>query len=462
MGIKDFNKNNKQEYPDAFRDQWLSSYDYTYIDLNFALHHCSYEVKTKQDIYFRLFKFIENTLLEINPKKKVYFTSDGSAPLAKLLLQRARRSLKAKSIENINDASSLLFTPGTEFMNSLKSDMSVYMKYLSNVFNIEVEFLEKDFDEAELKLKKKIMENIEEDKTGNLTHLFVSNDADVILMLTTLENYKNVYICDRKACHILSIYKLMDLHTTKVGLTENAGLDYTALNLLLGNDYLPKVDYLDFNKVWNAYSKISLNNPSGLILKINGNIQFNTSFYLKLLSVLVVDMKSCYLNKPKQKDLMSNMYKNYYDGFAWCMLTYYNGICNRYNYMYGYESKPHPVGLMFHLNLMNKSLEINNMLISNPLPSQLYLILLLPKSQKHLVDKKYYQFMEQEKSLYIEEYCEKCKYFNKRILELEQNLPKTCDECNQIKKTMSLHKKQHQILALDDIDDIYNRFIQYS
>lgn len=469
MGIKDFNKNIKQEYPEAFKSSWLSFYDYIYIDLNFALHHCSHEIKKVNDIYCRLFKFIENILLETNPRKKVYFTSDGSAPLAKLLLQRDRRSTKARSIENIEEASSLLFTPGTEFMNTLKIEMNTFMTYLSHIFNVEVDFLEKDSDEAELKLKNKIMENILEDKTGNLTHLFVSNDADVVLMLTTLENYKNVFILDKKSCHTLSIYKLMDLHTTKVGLTQNAGLDFTAVNLLLGNDYLPKVNYLDYFKLWDAYSQISSNNPSGLILKNNNCVTMvNESFFIKLMSALIANLKPSFLNKPTQKELMSPMYKNYYDGFAWCMTTYIDGVCSRYNYMFGYDSKPHPLGLMFNMNYINnKFLEAPN-LLSAPLPSTLYSILLLPKSHKHLIDKKYHNFVEKEKGLYAQECCEKCKYFNVRIRELEskaedlenakQATSKIRSEVSKIKKTLTLHKKQHAVLALDDIDELKTRF----
>lgn len=469
MGIKDFNKNIKQEYPEAFKSVWLSFYDYIYIDLNFALHHCSHEIKKLDDIYCRLFKFVENILLETNPRKKVYFTSDGSAPLAKLLLQRDRRSVKAKSIENIEEASSLLFTPGTEFMNTLKIEMNAFMTYLSHIFNVDVEFLEKDSDEAELKLKKKIMENISEDKSGILTHLFVSNDADVVLMLTTLENYKNVFIFDKKANHILSIYKLMDLHTTKVGITQNSGLDFTALNLMLGNDYLPKVHYVDYFKLWEAYAKISFNNPSGLILKNNNcATTINESFFIKLMNELIANLKPSFLNKPTQKELMSSMYKNYYDGFAWCMTTYIDGVCTRYNYMFGYDTKPHPLGLMFNMNYINNNFLEAPSLLSDPLPSSLYSILLLPKSHKHLIDKKYHNFVEKEKGLYTQECCEKCKYFNVRIRELEskaedlenakQATSKIRSEVSKIKKTLTLHKKQHSVLALDDIDELKTRF----
>jgi hypothetical protein len=353
-------------------------------------------------------------------------------------------------------------------MSSLKTEMSTYMTYLSYVFGVETEFIEKDCDEAELKLKKKLMENM----TPTSTHLFVSNDADVVLMLTTLDNYKNVFIYDRKSAHVLSIYKLMDLHTTKVGLTQNPGLDFTALNLMLGNDYLPKVNYVDFFKLWGAYKKISLNNSLGLVIKNESGITINTSFFLKLMSEIIVNLKPAFLNKPTQNDIISSMYKNYFDGFAWCMTTYVNGVCSRYNYMFGYGTTPHPLGLMFNINLVNDRFLEARILVSHPLSSTLYSILLLPKSHKHLIDKKYHQFIENEKGLYTEECCEKCKYFNVRskelkskIAELErkkQQTGKLKTEYSETIKTLSLHKKQHAVLALDDIDELKIKFDKIS
>lgn len=442
MGIKDFNKNICSLYPDAFKTTWLESYDYVYIDLNFALHYCSHEVTTNDDIYYRLFKFIENILLEVNPTKKVYFATDGSAPLAKLLLQRERRSRNKNS-------SSIQFTPGTQFMSNLKSETQLFMTYLSHVFNIKVEFLDEINDEAELKLKKKIMDNSIDDGS---THLFVSNDADVILMLTTLENYSNVFIYDKKCCHTLSICKLLDLHTDRVGLTENAGLDFTAINLMLGNDYLPKISYIDFNKLWDAYKSISTLNNEGLVNLNDKVVTINQSFFLKLMNQLISKMKPTFLNKPHPQELMSSMYENYYDGYAWCLTTYVSGICSRYNYMYGFSTTPHPLGLAINFFHMNSKFQCESRIESQPLPPELYSILLLPKSQKCLINKRYHKFLNLCDILYVEESCERCKMFVQKISE-ESKLSKT-----QHAKLYALHKKQHAILTLDDITEIANKF----
>lgn len=473
MGIDKFNKNIKQEYPTAFKIKWLESYDYVYIDLNFALHYSTHGVKNINELYSRLFKFIENILLEVCPKKKIYFATDGSAPLAKLLLQRKRRSDMSKMIDT-HDVSGLMFTPGTKFMMSLENEMQLFIKYLSYIFNVEIEFLNLNYDEAELKIKKQIMDNINDDMTMSLTHLFVSNDADVVLMLTTLENTKNVFIYDKKSNHVLSVYKLLDLHTEKVGLTENYGLDFTALNLMLGNDYLPKVNYIDFDKLWIAYKKLSFRNSEGLIVKNGKNITINISFFLKLMNILIYEMKPTYLNKPTHQELTSPMYKNYFDGFAWCLSTYIDGICTNYNYMYGYETKPHPLGLMYNIKFLNA---YDYSLSSSPILPSLYSILLLPKSAKHLINPMYHKFIDQEKSLYIEECCEKCKSFNKKIKELKlkfgeleteelletddetkKNLPKRNKELFTLSKLFSLHKKQHSVLNLDDIEEIKQKF----
>jgi 5'-3' exonuclease len=152
MGIKNFNKNIRTYYNASFKKEWLPYYDNVYIDLNFALHSSSCGAKTINEIYSKLFKFVENILLDIHPNKKIYFSTDGSAPISKLLLQRIRRLNISKNDVDNNEATSLLFTPGTNFMTTLKNVMSNFMKYLSFVFSVEVEFISQEFDEAELKI----------------------------------------------------------------------------------------------------------------------------------------------------------------------------------------------------------------------------------------------------------------------------------------------------------------------
>src|SRR5690606_2292425 len=88
----------------------------------------------------------------------------------------------------------ILLTCGTDFMLGVYNKISNYIKFITHIYNIKVELLDCNIDEAELKLKKKMMDNIEQDTENKDTHLFVTNDADVIVMLTTLKNYSNVYV----------------------------------------------------------------------------------------------------------------------------------------------------------------------------------------------------------------------------------------------------------------------------
>lgn len=469
MGILNFNKSIKSKYPNAFRTSWLQTYDHIYIDLNFALHYSSYGTVKKTEIYSRLFKFIENIILELIPTKSIVFACDGSAPLSKLVLQRKRRLNMSRGIEISNitidpnvDASSLLFTPGTDFMMSLEDKMNDFMLYLKLVFNVDVEFMDHEYDEAELKLKKKIMDNISNNSKD--THAFVSNDADVVLMLTTLANFDNVYIFNKGNSEVLSILKLIDEHTDLVGTTLNPGLDFTALNLLLGNDYLPKINYVDFDKLWNAYQKIAQYNIEGLVIYNNNKPELNISFLRKIMIDVLHNIKSCYINNTPVHNLFSYLYKNYANGYNWCMLTYTTGICDKYDYMYECEDSPHPLGILYNLEYFTDTTFVE----SKPLSPVLYSILLLPKSWKHLINEKYHNFVECEKNLYMEESCNKCKQHNKKLREfksqikiLESEKKSVTDVKKQLRsvtKDLSLHKKQHTLLTLDDIYDIKTKF----
>jgi recombinational DNA repair protein RecT len=70
--------------------------------------------------------------------------------------------------------------------------------------------------------------------------------------------------------------------------------------------------------------------------------------------------------------------------------------------------------------------------------------------------------------LYATECCEKCKYFNTKIKELdtqvqllesnEKESSKIKHECANVSKSLSLHKKQHEMLTFDDIEEIRRKF----
>lgn len=477
MGIKDFHKSIKEYYPKAFKRNWLYVYDHIYIDINFALHNCSYGAKSEDEIFARLLKFFENIFKETIPVKSITVGADGVAPLAKLLLQRKRRLTiskndASKSDTKDNHVSSLIFTPGTIFMIELRAKLEKFLKYIGNIYQVKINYLQDEIDEAELKIKYKLMENMND--YPNDTHIVVTNDADVVVMLTTLKNYQNAFIyCKNKDRDTISIGKLIDLHTDRVGCTLNPGLDFTLLSIMLGNDYLPKVGLINFDKLWDSYKCLTNFYPDGII---NEKLIINKSFFLGLLFNLIHKTKKNLINKIKKEDCNVSLHDNYLDGLMWCIHTYFEGTCFRYNYMYEYQNVPNLIGLLLNLIKNKKELKIN-MELYDPIDYKLYAILVLPKSAKKLIDKKYHKFIDTSDVLYDQEECEKCndmcekiRKMNKKIIDHKNNNSDSDsetesnylnDELKKMSKILSLHKSLHTELAYDDIEKIISEFNTY-
>ena len=231
MGIKDFYKTMKKRYSGAFQKEYYGSYDYVYIDINYALHLSSYGGKTINEIYDRLSKFIINVCVELIPRKRLVLASDGTAPLSKLLLQRKRRSGMLKTYDEENEVSSLLFTTGTNFMTDIYKNIKDKIKILEKIYSIDIEYIDNCHDEAELKLKRSLENYVNND--DNSSHIFVSNDADVVVMLTTVEKYKNIFIYLRSNGEILSIAKLIELHIEEVGCSLTQALDFSGIHIFM-------------------------------------------------------------------------------------------------------------------------------------------------------------------------------------------------------------------------------------
>lgn len=461
MGIGNFYKSLRHHYSGAFCNKWLNFYNHVYVDINFALHYCSYNAQSTDEIYIRLFKFLDNMLHELVPTKTLTIGSDGSAPLSKLLLQRKRRMGIFRNLKSDDATSSLMFTPGTIFMHELKNKMNEYIKYIEQKYWISVNYLDADVDEAELKLKKQMMDNFENPLYKNDSHIFISNDADVIIMLTTLENYSNVFVLSKtsKQSSVISIGKLMDLHTDRVGTSINPGLDFTAIGIMLGNDYLPKIYYVDFDKLWDAYKSSIFNDPRGLFLNTDpNNIKINIQLLKNILSCAVIKIKKCFINKLLVDYSFHPLYKNYLDGYMWCLNTYMSGKCKRYNYMYSYQDAPHPLGLIFNISIYPDLLKINHQMF-DPINPALYAILVLPKASLCLINSEYHEFAHSNPILYSEECCKICITHHKKITQIYSS-----DEYDDDKKIktitseMTKHRKLHTNITLDDVVDIINKF----
>lgn len=462
MGILNFHKCIRQYYSNCIKQYWLKTYSHVYIDINYALHYCSHKTTSEEEILEKLTKFIDEILQHTMPTKSLILGSDGSAPLAKLLLQRKRRLTKSKTIDINDKSSSLIFTPGTIFMENIKNKLSDYFISIEKIYSIKIDYLNPDYDEAELKLKEKIQENIKKNK--NDTHIIVSSDADVIVMLSSLEYYKNVYIFIKsKNIEIISMVKLIDSHTNKVGTSLYPGLDFMVINIFLGNDYLNKLSFINFDKIWDAYALTINIYPKGLI--DNRNLTINKNFFVNFLINIIATLKNRFIKNLTYATFSKTLYDNYLDGFTWCIHTYNNGKCIRYNYMYGYQVSPHPLGLLITV-INNDNLLLLNKEIYNPIDPRLYGILVLPKSSRNLINKKYHNILDNIELLYDEECCKKCNEYYFEITKINNEIKKLKDDDTikkikkksiELTKEYNLHKKQHNLLTIDDILDIVEK-----
>ena len=453
MGIKDFYKTMKKRYSGAFQKEYYGSYDYVYIDINYALHLSSYGGKTINEIYDRLSKFIINVCVELIPRKRLVLASDGTAPLSKLLLQRKRRSGMLKTYDEENEVSSLLFTTGTNFMTDIYKNIKDKIKILEKIYSIDIEYIDNCHDEAELKLKRSLENYVNND--DNSSHIFVSNDADVVVMLTTVEKYKNIFIYLRSNGEILSIAKLIELHIEEVGCSLTPALDFSGIHIFMGNDYLPKLNFLTYTNLYDAYRLALSKDNTGIF----SDGKLNKSFLINFLKSIVSLLKKQYINKINLEKYNSESYDNYMDGYIWCFYTYKNSKCDRYNYMYEATLNPHPLELLINLTVSKEELCYKNE-VSEPVNYDLYGILLLPYSSKKLIDKKYHEFMEFEETsdvLYQDELCKKCSDLSKKIQNVDNDKEK-----NEYLSLIKNHRKNHAPINICDINNIQNNFIKFT
>lgn len=427
MGIHNFHTFIKKKYPLCIKSKWKNHYDYIYIDINYCLHNIAYKAISLEDVIKKLTEYIKNILKNNIPLKEVILVTDGPAPFAKLFLQRQRRMgmITITNTDIESDNLTLNFTPGTNFMNTLANNLSDFIKYLKFIFSIDITLLFNEPNEGEIKIKKALLERCKDN-----SHLIVSNDADIVLLMACSKCNKNIFIltkmCINKEVeyYVINVNYLIEEHKKEFNSSNN--LDLVGLSLLIGNDYLPKISYNNFDKLWDAY-KYSLNlDNSGLILSINPVI-INRDFLINILLGIIKKTNDRFLKLFSLQHLYHPLYDNYIEGYLWCIDMYSTGVCNNYDYIYKYQDDNiHPLGLIYSLSKYNEYIYYNiKKQIKNPIDKIIYCILLLPYNARTLIDIKYHKFLEEIKYIYSEEY-------------------------------------KHNLLNIDDIYDIVNKFDCYN
>jgi 5'-3' exonuclease len=456
LGIDHFHKWLGATYAESYVNYNELIVDNLYIDINFALHHSIYCTKNEKVLYFKLEAFISDLIQKIMPRKSLVLATDGSAPYAKIILQRKRRLQYSRS-NDTPEISSLMFTPGTKFMTGLENNLKKFIEATQQKYKINVITKFGGANEAEIKIINEIK------KKDSESHVVVSNDADTVVMLSTVGIKKLYVFVKNPTIRVVSIDKLLKSIKNKNGKSAQTGLDFALISLLMGNDYLPKLLYVNFENLWIAYKSILGDNFEGIV-KCNGdnkleiNINNLKIFFQRIITIVTPH----WIKNFKLTELKKDVYSNYLEGIVWCLDSYANGRCLKFDYMYHHSESPHPLGVLYYLELINSEIPYPIVNLSH-IPEKMYAILVLPKKAINLIDSKYHKIIDDELNfLFEEETCKECINFHDEVSELHKNIKlhenMDCDttkmrkNISKISKQLGKHKKNHKSLTINDIN----------
>ena len=469
MGIKNFQQYIKDVYGDACQRSWPQiTYDNLYIDLNHVLHHVCYLSKDLVELRQRFMDSLCNIICQVKPKKRVYLVADGPAPLAKMLVQRKRRLDTVKTAndkDEIKQNLSLNLTPGTEFMNGLESSMQTFIAYIEKKFNINVHVSIIDAGEGEIKIRKMI--NQVQKKNPDDTHIVFSSDSDVVLLLFSCNHISKIYQMIQKDV-IIHFGTMLDIHRKRFGKTDSDQLDFVFINLLMGNDYLPKASYFKLEHIWDAYKLVARSRPKGLIIMQNDTITFDYMFFLKLVVLGTKKSPQHLINRFNISDLKDLCYKNYSNGLYWCFNMYISGICSNYLYQYDHSTSPHIMGVA--LSLMKNN--TYNIIYSDSIDTLLYGILLIPECANTLLSKEQNmiatKLVVKHNVIYEEGRCARCKKFSSSAGKLNIQIKSYDSDTEErhelakkittLNKQFTLHRATHEKLSTTKIIEIAKDF----
>ncbi|VBB17783.1 XRN 5'-3' exonuclease [Yasminevirus sp. GU-2018] len=470
MGIANFQQYVKKVYSKACKQKWNGvTYDNLYIDLNHVLHHVCYLSKDINDLSARFKDYLRGIIIANTPKKRVYLAADGPAPMAKMMLQRKRRLDMVKALDGDIDLKknlNLNLTPGTDFMMKLERELAGFIRYIKEKYNLEVVTSITEADEGEIKVRHYLQKL--QKRYPNETHLVYSGDSDVILLLFTCDDLSKIYQVIGKET-IIHFGTMLDQHRELFGKTDSDKLDFVFINLLMGNDYLPKVSYLKLENVWEAYKTVSKRRPKGMVTLNGTNVQIDQLFVYDLLSIGAKKSPAHLLRRFKDSDLYESSYENYVNGLYWCFGMYTTGSCSDYRYIYDHQTSPHVYGAMW-------SIIFNNKYTITKTPSidvDLYGLLLIPEKAKALLSKEQNliaeKLVEIHPIIYEEGRCDKCKNYSRLVSKLQKEMKLYDSDSNEksdiskrlakLNKIFSSHRETHEKLTAEKIDLITKDFV---
>lgn len=305
MGIKGYRKWISNAFPDAFinvqPDTRANAVDYVYVDLNGYFHVLGRRAKDEGDLISKIYKKLRRMISNLAiPQKGLYLAMDGPAPTGKLWTQRIRR--EAEFIKNPGKSSSslsVMLTPGTQFFRRSTEYLSYFAcDYLLRYPRPGMEVIVSCANvpgEGEHKLMKHLLRRYEASKLKSSDDkgysLVIGSDADLILMLISC-GVRNSLCCSewQSANEKLKCFSYNHFITTlkkKFKCSDDneahrIRMDFVAISLFLGNDYLPKLAGSSMDLLWNSYVDIKRKGQKSYLWDTDRE-QLN----LKMLSILL-------------------------------------------------------------------------------------------------------------------------------------------------------------------------------
>jgi len=448
MGISNFHNWLRIKYPECFDQHYGNNiYDFIYIDINFLLHHAIYDSKNYDDFTKRFYSQLNIIFSNFIATKQIIFAIDGPSPYAKILLQRKRRKLNSNYESSPDPLHPLNLTPGTDLMFKIEKDLHDYCTKLKRKYKFikpEMHIISfKDPDEGEIKICHRIFLNGSKDIDKK--HLIIGNDADIVVMSMALKPIYNIDILIRTngLNEIISIKKLIDINKQYI---KNKNIynshfrsDFVIMSFMMGNDYLPKVGFVTFEKLWDAYDEFSKIYDEHMISHNTFNLHYFRSYLYLLLKKLV---------KPKQfvsiKEYNPNKLNNYLEGLLWCYNMYSKGKCNKYDFICSDSYSPNLSDLLFHLHA-EKFNNIIPMSDTIPIPYDIYSLIIMPKS---FIPDKYKDIVNGKLNhLYESIQCDTCNEIHNELSKLHKQMikvRKSDGDTTEIRKNIGLTMKKHK------------------
>ncbi|KAI1414224.1 exoribonuclease 1 [Hypoxylon sp. FL1857] len=306
MGVPKFFRWLSERYPaisQLIAENRIPEFDNLYLDMNGIIHNCTHKDShdtsfrlSEDEMFIRIFNYIEHLFGKIKPKKLFFMAIDGVAPRAKMNQQRARRFRTALDAEQARDKAiregqelpkedpfdSNCITPGTEFMAKLTQQLKYFInKKISEDSDWQVCDIVLSGHEVPGEGEHKIMEYIRNAKAQpdyhpNVRHCLYGLDADLI-MLGLLshdphfcllreevtfgrasktkskelehQNFYLMHLCIVREYLELEFQELKKEGSIKVSFDlERIIDDFILMAFFVGNDFLPNLPNLHINE----------------------------------------------------------------------------------------------------------------------------------------------------------------------------------------------------------------------